>query len=179
MHVRSPQHIFAFDIDPLVAQRFANELGSELEVQVEAVKDLHSALRQSDICITCTPSKKFFVTEADIKPGTFIAAVGSDSEEKQEIDPVLLAKNKVISDSVDQCATIGELHHAIHQKLMTRKDVHAELGDVILNPDKGRKDENEIIIFDSTGTALQDVAASAIVYERALKENMGIRVTFA
>jgi alanine dehydrogenase len=179
LNVRSPEKIFAFDIDADVAKSFANELRKELHIQIEVVNDFRSALRQSDICITCTPAKRYFVTEADIKPGTFIAAVGSDNEEKQEIDPVLLSKNKVIADSIEQCAVIGELHHAIQNKLMTRENVHAELGDIILNPGKGREDENEIIIFDSTGTALQDVAAAAIVYEKALEQNIGQRVNFS
>lgn len=179
LNVRSPERVFAFDKDTNVSKVFAMELSRELNIRIDPANDLKLALTTSDICITCTPSKNFFITERDIRPGTFIAAVGSDSEEKQEIDPVLLSKHKVIADSIEQCATIGELHHAISNKLMKREDVHAELGDVILTQNRGRESENEIIIFDSTGTALQDVAAAAIVYEKAVKKNIGLRFNFS
>ncbi len=66
------------------------------------------------------------------------AAVGADSEEKQELDPVLLASNKVVADILEQCATIGDLHHALEKGLLTRADVHAELGEVVAGTKPGR-----------------------------------------
>ena len=93
--------------------------------------------------------------------------MGSDNEDKQELDPRLLASNKVVVDSLEQASKIGELHHAIDSGMMNRDQVYAELGDIIAGKKKGRVSSDEIIIFDSTGTALQDVAAAAIVYEKA------------
>src|SRR5262249_1371211 len=138
----------------------------ELGFRIEAVDELAVAARQSDICVTCTPSKRHFLEWEYVKPGTFIAAVGADSDDKQEIDPRLIASNKLVVDSVDQCAAIGELHHALDLGLMTRENVHGELGEVIAGKKSGCQSKDEIIIFDSTGTAIQDVAASALVYER-------------
>ena len=83
------------------------------EIEVHAVNDLGDAVRQSDICVTCTPSRQYFLKKEDVAAGTFIAAVGADNEEKQEIDPTLLAASKLVVDLVEQCATIGELHHAL------------------------------------------------------------------
>ena len=112
-------------------------------------------------------------------PGTFIAAVGADSEEKQELSSDLVAANKIVVDVAEQGATIGELHHAIEQGLMSIEDIHAELGQIIAGYKPGRESDKEIIIFDSTGTALQDVAAAAIVYERALSKGIGTTLNFS
>jgi alanine dehydrogenase len=173
-HVRPLARAYAFDIDEECARRFAEELSNETGIEVIALSDLAKAVRESDICVTCTPAKRYFLNREFVSPGTFIAAVGADNEEKQELDPALMVSNKVIADLLEQCATIGELHHAIEQGLVTKADAHAELGEVIAGKKAGRASDDEIIIFDSTGTALQDVAAAAIVYERAMSAGMGI-----
>ncbi len=177
--VRRVEEVRAFDVDELQAQHFAEEMSRELGIAIHAVRDPAAAARQCDIVVTCTPAKKFFLCPADISPGTFIAAVGADSEDKQELDTALLASSKVVADILEQCATIGELHHALRAGLMTRTDVYAELADVVSGRKPGRTTNEEITIFDSTGTALQDVAAAALVYERALRAGAGIRVSFS
>lgn len=179
MKVRPVEKVYAFDIDKSKAKRFAGEIGDELNVSVEAVNDLGMAVKKSKICITCTPSKQAFLKAEYVMPGTFIAAVGADSEEKQELEPELLFANKLITDLTEQCGNIGELHHAVKQGLMSFTDVHAELGEIISGKKPGRTSDEEIFIFDSTGTALQDVAAAAIVYEKAVRKKMGIKVDFA
>jgi alanine dehydrogenase len=91
----------------------------------------------------------------------------------------LVASGKIVVDMVEQCATIGELHHAIKEKLITVENVYSELGHIIAGKKTGRESEDEIIIFDSTGTALQDAAAASIVYEKAIAANMGMRLDFS
>jgi ornithine cyclodeaminase/alanine dehydrogenase-like protein (mu-crystallin family) len=90
-----------------------------------------------------------------------------------------MISNTVVADLLEQCATIGELHHALRQGLITKADVHAELGDVIAGKRTSRTSEDETIIFDSTGTALQDVAAAAIVYEKAVRSGLGCFLNLA
>lgn len=172
--VRPLTRAYAFDLDESQAQRFANELAEELRIEVTAVKDLASAVRESEICVTCTPSKRYFLNREYVSAGTFIAAVGADSAEKQELDPTLMVEHKVVVDLLEQCATIGDLHHALEKGLVTRAKVHAELGEVIAGQKAGRTSDEEIIIFDSTGMALQDVAAAAIVYEKAISAGKGV-----
>jgi ornithine cyclodeaminase/alanine dehydrogenase len=154
-------------------------MSDELKIRLNVITDPGDALTQSDICVTCTPSKQYFLKREDVAPGTFIAAVGADNEEKQELDPALLPPSKLVVDLVEQCATIGELHHALDKGLMTREQVHAELGEVIAGTKPGRTSADEITIFDSTGTALQDVASAVIVYERAVAMGRGIKIDFA
>lgn len=179
MEVRKLELIYAFDIDPLQAEKLTQEFSNEIKVISITANDLHNALIQSHICVTCTPSKKPFIHAEDIMPGTFIAAVGSDSEEKQELFSDLIAKNKIVVDMAEQSATIGELHHAIKQGLTTVDSIHAELGQIITGQKPGRESDKEIIIFDSTGTALQDVASATIVYEKALINKIGTSLNFS
>jgi len=178
MKILPLQHVFAFDVDGSQMKKFAAGLSRELNVEIEPVSDLASAVRKSDVCVTCTPAGKFFIHEDHVLPGTFVAAVGADNEEKQEIDPRLLASGKVVADISGQCAEIGDLHHAIAGGLMNLNDVYAELGEIVAGRKPGRISPEEVIVFDSTGTALQDVAAAAVVYERALKQGAGARFPF-
>jgi alanine dehydrogenase len=85
----------------------------------------------------------------------------------------LLASSKVVTDILDQCARIGDLHHAIQLNLMTHADVYAQLHEVVVGSKRTPRSPDEIVIFDSTGTALQDVAAAAVVYQRAVERGVG------
>lgn len=90
-----------------------------------------------------------------------------------ELAPALLAGSKVVVDVEDQCVEMGDLHHAIVAGSMARESVYAELGDILAGKRAGRVDAREVIVFDSTGMALQDVAAAALVYERAAEQGRG------
>jgi alanine dehydrogenase len=173
------EKVYAYDIDAAKRKAFADDLSSEFGISIIPVDDLKEATKVSDICVTCTTSKKAFLGNADVKPGTFIAAVGADSEDKQELEPSLLASGKIVTDVTEQGASFGELHHALEKGLLSMNTVHAELGEIIAGIKPGRTSDEEIIIFDSTGMALQDVAAASIVYEKAIKEGIGLKVNFA
>ena len=173
------EKVWAYDRDQAQAQRFASDLTAALRIDVEAVADLETAVEQSDVCVTCTPSRRPFLRADFVAPGTFIAAVGADSPEKQELEPAMLSRNKVVVDVLEQCATIGELHHALDAGAITSEGVYGELGEVIAGVKPGRTSSDEIIIFDSTGMALQDVVTAASVYEKALREDAGTLIDFA
>ena len=168
--VRTLTRAYAVDRDRENAVRFAREMSNELGVEVIAGTDLPAAARKSDICVTCTPSRKAILGAGDVNVGTFVAGVGADNPDKQELDPALLARSAVVVDILDQAVTSGDLHHAIAAGVMTREQVRAELGEVVAGRKRGRLHDDEIIVFDSTGTALQDVAAAAAVYEKAVRE---------
>jgi alanine dehydrogenase len=171
--------VFAFDLDVSAAQNLAIELSRELKIDIEPVGDPAKAIRQSDLVVTCTTSTQFFVRKEDVRPGTFIAAVGADDAHKQEIDPALMASSKIVADSLDQVCAIGDTHHAIEKALMRKENVYAELSEIVSGNKSGRTSDNEIIIFDSTGVAIEDAAAAAIVYEKACALKFGNRFAFA
>lgn len=170
---------FAYDKLEEEARRLAEDLSKELDIPIKPVEDLATAVRQSDLCVTCTTSRQPVLGVEDIGPGTFVAAVGADNPEKQEIHPALMVKSKIVADILDQCAVMGDLHHALNAGALTRNDVHAELGQIVAGRKAGRESDDEIIIFDSTGMALQDVAAAAVLYEKATRHGRGIRLDFA
>ena len=169
----------AFDLDDRAATNFAAELSRDLKIAIEPVRDLTNAIQNSDLCVTCTPATEFFVRKQVIAPGTFIAAVGADDAHKQEIDPALIASSKIVADSLEQSCTIGDTHHAIAKGLMRKEDVYAELGEIVAGKKCGRTSDDEIIVFDSTGFAMEDAVAAAAVYEKARAAGIGRYFKFA
>jgi alanine dehydrogenase len=172
------QRAWVLDTDHARAEALAVRAEASLGFHVEAGRDLRAALRDSDVCVTCTSSRRAFLTATDVAPGTFIAAVGADNRGKQELESALVASATLVVDVFEQCAEIGELQHALAAGLITRDRVHAELADVVAGRRPGRTRPDEITIFDSSGTALQDVAAAMVVYEKARAAGRGLEVRF-
>ena len=170
------RRVQAWDRAPEAAEAFAARGAGRPGVEVVPVRDLAQAVHQSDIIITCTPSKAFFLSRDWVRPGAFIAAVGADSPDKQELEPALTASARVVADIPEQCARVGELHHAIAAGLMTVADLHGELGDVVAGKIPGRTAEDQVFVFDTTGSALQDTAAAVAVYRKALATGAGLRL---
>lgn len=174
--VRAIESVQAYDLDRAVSERFAKEMRGELAYDVTAVDDFRCAAADADIIVTCTTAHGPILSTSDVGRGAFIAAVGADSPEKQELDPALLANGKLVVDSLGQCAAFGELHHAIHHGVMSANDVHATISQLVVETRLGRESDSEITIFDSTGTGLEDVAAAAAVYERAVAMRLGVSI---
>ena len=158
------RQVVAWDSDASKADRFACETRN---LEARATSDLAEATRGADVIVTATSSKSAFLARDHVSPGTFIAAIGADSPHKSEIAPDLMAHAKVVADLVAQCRVMGDLHHAIEAGAMAAADVHAELGEVVAGRKPGRTSEGEVTLFDSTGVAIQDVAAAAWAYERS------------
>lgn len=177
--VRKIRSVAAIDLNPDRATHFAQEMAAELEVDVFVAEGPGKATRETNVWVTCTSAPRWFLGREHVVPGSFIAAVGADNPHKQEIEPELLADNVVIADILEQCATMGDLHHAIDAGLMEREDVRAELAEIVAGSKEGRRLDDEIIVFDSTGTALQDVASAAIVYQRAIAAGAGVAIDLA
>ncbi len=157
---------FAWDMDVGKAGVFASEMSATLGIEVAAVESLREATLPSSIVVTATSSNVAFLMRDCVRPGTFIAAIGADNPHKSELDPGFFVGTRVVVDSLDQAAVMGDLHHAIEAGKATRESVHAELAEVVAGRKPGRTDDAEITLFDSTGLAIQDVAAAAVAYGR-------------
>ena len=167
---------FAVDVDSSRATAFANRLSLQLGWRIEASTNLATAVAASDICVTCTTSALPLLFTEHLHAGLFVAAVGADNPAKQEIDATALSHSRVVVDSLTACAAGGDLHHAIKASVMTEQDVHGELAAIVAGRVPGRTGPDEVFVFDSTGTALQDVAAAVLVYRRAADADAGLRV---
>ena len=177
--VRPFERVLLWDADRLTAERMASEVrGSATPgaLRVDLPDDLDEAVHASDVVVTCTPSARPLFSAEAVAPGSLVAGVGADSELKWELDPRLLARSKVVVDVLDQCAVIGDLHHALDPGAMRREDVYAELGEIVAGFKAGRSTDDETFVFDSTGMALQDAAAACVVLERARSSGAGWRL---
>jgi ornithine cyclodeaminase len=164
---RNPEHV----------KKYVSDMSKVLKAKVVPAKTAQEAVSGADIVVTTTMSDKPVVMSSWIGPGTHITAMGSDDPGKQELETALLGRaDKIVVDSIKQCAKLGELHHALEDGTVTEGDVHAELGEVLLGRKKGRESDDEITICDLTGLAVQDVVTSQLVYERALKKRIGSHV---
>ncbi len=178
MRVRNIEKVFAFDHSRETAGRYRDEMSAELGIVVDLPADYRTASRESDIVITCTPAAHPVLGKDDVSAGCFVGAVGADSETKHEIEPALLAASTVVADILEQSIAMGDMRHAIVSGIMTRDDIHAELAEIVSGTKAARTSADQVIVFDSTGTALEDVAAAAVVYERAMESGIGDRIDF-
>ena len=141
------------------------------------IKDkISDCTKQADIVVTTTPARKPIVESEWIRDGTHINAIGADAKGKEELKPQLLKRAKIIVDDWQQASHSGEINVALSRGIITKKDIHATLGEVLIGKKKGRVSQKEITIFDSTGLAIQDVAVANLVYKRALKNKLGLWV---
>jgi alanine dehydrogenase len=163
--VRDLDRVRVFDARPEAAQELERRLRGRLPLEV--VSEWRQSARESDVVITCTPARALILDADDVSAGCLVAAVGADNPHKQEIAPELLSRAKIVCDVTEQCAVMGDLHHAIVAGVIARDGVHAELGEVVAGLAAGRESEEEIIVFDSTGMALQDLVAAVLTYENA------------
>jgi len=166
------EKVFAIDSNPQNLQDFIRDMSDQLGISI-LPGTLKESVLQSDICVTCTPSKSYFLKNEYIPKGAFVAAVGADSPDKNELEPTVLSENKVVADILEQCISVGEIHHAISAGLMAAENVYGEIGEIIAGEKPGRISNDEIIVYDATGTALQDTAAAVAIYKKALNSNVG------
>ncbi len=173
--VRPIEKVFVTDRDTAKAEGFAASFSTP-ELRIIPVARLDDCAPASDIIVTCTSSKAAFLEPRHVAAGAFVAAVGADNEDKQELSPSLMADAKVVVDSLDQCAAFGDLHHALSAGMMQRSSVHGELSEILSGAIAGRESETERIVFDSTGVAFQDVMCAVLAYDRAAELNLGTTI---
>jgi len=167
------EEIHAWDSHPETLAKYKADIESEFDIPVVMANSKKEAVEQADILITTTRGKGSLVEAGWVKPGTHIVAIGSDAPGKQEFEPEVLRGAKVVVDSIAQCVEKGETQHPIAKGIMTPKDIHAEIGEILLGRKPGRESDDEITIFDSTGMAIQDNTTAAKIYRNALDKQVG------
>jgi ornithine cyclodeaminase/alanine dehydrogenase-like protein (mu-crystallin family) len=143
---------------------------------IAVVDTPEGAVRGADVVLTCTASTVPLVQAEWLAPGTHVTAVGSDSPDKQELDPGVLGRaDLVVVDSRAQCSRLGELHHAVDAGIVSAADA-VEIGDIVGGRHPGRTAADQITVCDLTGVGVQDVAAAALVLDRAGTDVERIRI---
>jgi len=172
------EQVKIFNINKVNSEKYAVEMVERLGIDVQAVDTAKNAVSNVDIIITAVPSKKAMVLNEWLEDGMgiHINAFGADGPGKQELDPKIMKRAKIVVDSLKQCRVIGEIQHALKQGFIQESDIHAEIGEILLGNKKGRETDEELTLFDSTGLAVQDIAAAHVVYQIAQQKDMGKRV---
>ena len=154
---------------------FKDDMELRIECEIMPKKTIREVC-DCDILVTTTPSREPIVENDWILEGTHINAIGADAPGKEELDPLILKRAKVIVDDIQQASHSGEVNVPISKGLLSVKDIFGELGEVITGKKIARTNDSDITVFDSTGLAIQDVATADMVYRKALKANMGMKL---
>ncbi len=132
---------------------------------IETTLDTSDILKQCSLVVTTTPSKIPVLSSEDLRKGTHITAMGSDTPEKQEVDSrILRDADIVVADSIEQCMARGEIYKAMEAGDL-KKEKLIELGNVISGAAKGRTSDQQTTIADLTGVAVQDISIASAVYK--------------
>jgi len=170
-NVRPITRIAAVDSEPTNAEAFTAWSTEVLGIEAAPASSIGEAVSGSDIIVTCTTATGPLLTPDLVPTGCFVAAVGADNPDKQELDPALFANARILVDDLGQCAEGGDLAHAIRAGTVSASAVTATLAELAAGAQPGRVNEDEIVIFDSTGTGIQDVAAASAAYKAVRNGN--------
>jgi ornithine cyclodeaminase len=164
--VRDIQKLRVWSPDPEEVEAYAAEVAGGLNFPVEGAQSPSEAVDGADLVVTVTPARSPILDLKWLSSGVTVVAVGSDGPEKQELDPAILgAAGKVVVDSLTQCMTLGETHHAIAAGFLSPESIHGELGQVLVGARTGREAE-ELIVCDLTGVGAQDAAMAGVAWDR-------------
>lgn len=173
--VRPIQNIFAYDLDPESAQRFAHTASKSLGIPVQVAASPGEVVTRSDVLVTATTSTTPVFNGDDLKPGTHVNAIGTYSPEIREIDDMTVKRARIVVDTYEGClAEAGDLLIPMKSGAISRESIHADLGEIILGQKPGRTRDDEITLFESVGFALEDLVAARVAYEKAKRRRIGL-----
>ena len=168
------EEVRVWDINEKAALKYAKEMKKNYsQTSICSVKSIENAFQGADIIVTATPSRKPLVAAEWVDEGTHINCVGADAPGKQELDPYLLIKSKIVVDDWSQSCHGGEINVPLAKGIIKKKDVWGDICEIVAGLKPGRTSRNEITIFTSTGLPIQDAATANIAYQKALKEKIG------
>jgi ectoine utilization protein EutC len=175
--VRDFRRLMIYSIIPQEVDRYVQEMSPVLGVEIVKAKDVETVVRHSDIVVTCTPAKEPYLKAEWLHPGLHITAMGTDSEDKQELYADALGRaDLLVCDSKSQCFRLGEFHNGLEAGIISLDDPIVELGDLTSGREPGRRSDQEITICDLTGVGVQDTAIALLAYRKAMEKNLGLRI---
>ncbi|GAB3323651.1 ornithine cyclodeaminase family protein [Haloplanus salinarum] len=169
--VRPIGTVVVADADAERARAFVDAVSDRFDARVGTIAEAAAC----DVLSTVTPVRDPIVAADAVGERTHVNAVGADAPGKHELADDLLAAATLVVDDHAQCTHSGEINVSYGTGRLTDADIHAELGEVVTGAKPGRTPEDGVTVFDSTGLAIQDVAAAHVVYERATAAGAGTR----
>jgi alanine dehydrogenase len=168
--VRGIEEVVIADVDEAAAARFVEATSDRFDVRAGTIAEAAAC----DVLSTTTPVEEPIVPRDAVGEHTHINAMGADAAGKHELAGEILQDALIVIDDYDQCVHSGEINVPWSAGLLSDDDIHAELGTIVTGTTPGRTAETGITVFDSTGLAIQDVAAAHVVYEAATEEGVGV-----
>jgi alanine dehydrogenase len=173
----SIKEVKVLDINEKAAEGYVEEMKLRYpQVSICSVKSVENAVQNADIIVTVTPSRKPLVYSEWVNEGTHINCMGADAPGKQELDPNILLKSKVIIDDWEQSCHGGEINVPFSKGIIKQEDIWGDICEIVAGKKVGRTNKNEITVFSSTGLAIQDAAAADVAYRKSLKQKIGKQV---
>jgi len=169
-HLLQLERVFVYDKAPEISGSFAEKVSKAYDIEVD-VASKEDTIRNSDILITTTPVRQPVVENRYVMPGTHINAIGADAEGKEELEPEILKRSKIIIDEWQQASHSGEINVPLKNGVITQEDICANIGEIVIGKKQGRVSSEDITIFDSTGLGIQDLVCEREAFNR-VKENL-------
>ncbi|MHC3436890.1 ornithine cyclodeaminase family protein [Natrialbaceae archaeon A-gly3] len=161
--VRPIQEVVVSDVDDERVEQFVETFEGEFDVRGGSIAEAG----QCDVLSTVTPVEDPIVGKEDVSEHTHINAMGADAAGKHELADELLEAATIVIDDHKQCTHSGEINVPYSEGIIGTEDIYGEIGEIVVGDREGRTDETGVTVFDSTGLAIQDVAAAHVVYEHA------------
>jgi alanine dehydrogenase len=167
--VRDIEEVVVSDVDESQVEAFIEHFEDRFDVRSGSVSEAASC----DVLSTVTPVREPIVSAADVGEHTHVNAMGADAEGKQELGDELMQDATIVIDDYEQCTHSGEINVPFHEGRLGDEDIYGEIGAIVAGNTAGREGIEGVTVFDSTGLAIQDVAAAHVVYEHAVEEGIG------
>ncbi|MCL7416469.1 MAG: ornithine cyclodeaminase family protein [Halalkalicoccus sp.] len=167
--VRPIERVVISDLDEERVERFVSEFSDRFDVSGGSIEEAASC----DVLSTVTPVEDPIVSREAVGEHTHINAMGADAEGKHEIADEVLLDSKLVIDDHAQTTHSGEINVPYNAGVLGDEDIHAAIGEIVVGDEEGRTPEDGVTVFDSTGLAIQDVAAAHVVYEHADENDNG------
>lgn len=172
--VRNFTRLVVYSLLPGEVEAYAEEMSRELGVEIVPARDYEEVVRQSEVVVTTTPAHEPYLKADWLHPGLHLTCMGSDSEEKQELDVQVFRRvDRIVCDRKSQSFRLGELHHALVAGVISEDSEVTELGEISAGLKPGRQSETEITVCDLTGVGVQDTAIARLAYQRAVAKGLG------
>lgn len=172
-HARDVRDVIVWGIDRGELELYKEEMERK-GFRICTTLDAEEVASTCNLIVTATPSRKPLLEAGQIRRGTHITAMGSDTPEKQELSPVILKNaDRVIVDSISQSLARGEVFHALEAGMITKESL-VELGTAISEPAFRRQSDDEVTVVDLTGVAVQDIQISKAVWRIASAQGVAV-----
>jgi ornithine cyclodeaminase/alanine dehydrogenase len=175
--VRPIEKVYVLDLVPAAQEKFAEDMGAKLGLDIVPTSDAQKAVNEADIVVTASSSHDPVFDGNWLKPGTHINNIGSHSPDARELDTVTVLRSKFVADLKDaNLAEAGDILIPIKEGAVTEDHIHASLGEIVIGSKPGRENSEEITVFKSCGLAIQDVSTALAVYNAAKEKGVGTEV---